>query len=421
MKQAWLPSAGVLFLLGLIPGMPNVLFLIASGLTFFVWWRLKQKEDDIDNGSQITNENGETIVKEEKDDDNSINLSEVADNSAISMQLGYGLIQMVDDENDGPLIARITGVRKQISKELGFIIPPVRIRDDLSLDANHYRIRIGQEIVAEDKVFPQLVLAIPGESAQTKIEGTDVKDPSFGMEATWIERHQQARAENLGYMVVEPEAVIATHLNQILSSQASELLGQDDVQALLDNLSKTSPQLVSSTVPKLIPLNIITSVLKSLLSERMPISDLRRILEVLASQNHKNISPLDIAESVRPAISGLLIQQIAPLNSPLPVITFSAELEQMIVNIAKQTGANGLILEASLIQKIVTAVNSVMEKMQNENRKAVMITAPVIRRDLSHMLRQHIPNLDVLSFTELPDNKKIEVVANIGSEEQNNN
>jgi flagellar biosynthesis protein FlhA len=421
MKQAWLPSAGVLFLLGLIPGMPNVLFLIASGLTFFIWWRIKQKEDETNDGSDTINENGETVVKEEKDDDNSINLSEIADNSAISMQLGYGLIQMVDDENDGPLIARITGVRKQISKELGFIIPPVRIRDDLSLDANHYRIRIGQEIVAEDKVFPQLILAIPGESAQTKIEGTDVKDPSFGMEATWIERHQQAKAENLGYMVVEPESVIATHLNQVLSSQANELLGQDDVQALLDNLSKTSPQLVSSTVPKLIPLNILTSVLKLLLAERMPISDLRRILEVLASQNHKNNSPLDIAESIRPAISGLLIQQIAPLNSPLPVITFSAELEQMIVNIAKQTGANGLILEASLIQKIVTAVNSVMEKMQNENRKAVMITAPVIRRDLSHMLRQHIPNLDVLSFTELPDNKKIEVIANIGSEEQNNN
>jgi len=421
MKQAWLPSAGVLFLLGLIPGMPNVLFLIASGLTFFIWWRIKQKEDETNDGSDTINENGEIVVKEEKDDDNSINLSEIADNSAISMQLGYGLIQMVDDENDGPLIARITGVRKQISKELGFIIPPVRIRDDLSLDANHYRIRIGQEIVAEDKVFPQLILAIPGESAQTKIEGTDVKDPSFGMEATWIERHQQAKAENLGYMVVEPESVIATHLNQVLSSQANELLGQDDVQALLDNLSKTSPQLVSSTVPKLIPLNILTSVLKLLLAERMPISDLRRILEVLASQNHKNNSPLDIAESIRPAISGLLIQQIAPLNSPLPVITFSAELEQMIVNISKQTGANGLILEASLIQKIVTAVNSVMEKMQNENRKAVMITAPVIRRDLSHMLRQHIPNLDVLSFTELPDNKKIEVIANIGSEEQNNN
>ena len=423
MKQAWLPSAGVLLLLGMIPGMPNLLFLLASGITFFIWYRIKQKDEDNidDNDNLLENSNSSKSSDKSEKDDNEINLSDIADNSAISMQLGYGLIQMVDDENEGPLIARITGVRKQISKELGFIIPPVRIRDDLSLEANHYRIRIGQEIVAEDKVFPQLVLAIPGDTAQTKIEGTDVKDPSFGMEATWIERHQQARAENLGYMVVEPEAVIATHLNQILSNQASSLLGQDDVQALLDNLSKTSPQLVSSTVPKLIPLNIITSVLKLLLIERMPISDLKRILEILASQNHKNVSPVDIAEAVRPAISGLLIQQIAPLNSPLPIITFSAELEQMIVNVAKQTGENGLILEASLIQKIVTAINTVSEKMQNENRKAVMITAPVIRKDLSHMLRQHIPNLDVLSFTELPDNKKIEVVANIGSEDQNKN
>jgi flagellar biosynthesis protein FlhA len=415
-KQAWLPSACVLFLLGLIPGMPNTLFLLGSGLTFFVWWMLRKKSEELDEDIRISDENNDI---EDVKDENSISLSEIADNSAISMQLGYGLIQLVDDENEGPLIARITGVRKQISKELGFVIPQVRIRDDLTLEANHYRIRIGQEIVAEDKIFPQLLLAIPGDSAQTKIEGTDVKDPSFNMDATWIEPHQQARAENLGYMVVEPEAVIATHLNQILSKQASELLGQDDVQALLDNLSKTSPQLVSSAVPKLIPLNILTSILKSLLAEKMPISDLKRILEVLASQNIKNMSPIELAEAVRPTISGLLIQQIAPLNSPLPIITFSAELEQMIVNIAKQTGANGLILEANLIQKIVTAINNVIEKLQSENRKAVMITAPVIRRDLSHMLRQHIPTLDVLSFTELPDNKKIEVVANIGSEEQN--
>jgi flagellar biosynthesis protein FlhA len=420
-KQAWLPSAGVLFLLGIIPGMPNFLFLIASGLTLFIWWTIKKQSENsaVYNEMQGTS-NDESDVDQEKDE-NSISLSEIADNSAISMQLGYGLIQLVDDENDGPLIARITGVRKQISKELGFIIPQVRIRDDLSLESNHYRIRIGQEIVAEDKIFPQLLLAIPGDSAQTKIDGTDVKDPSFNMDATWIEPHQQARAENLGYMVVEPEAVIATHLNQVLSKQSSELLGQDDVQALLDNLSQSSPQLVSSSVPKIIPLNVLTSILKSLLAERMPISDLKRILEVLTTQNVKNASPIELAESIRPTISGLLIQQIAPLNSPLPIITFSAELEQMIVNIAKQTGANGLILEASLIQKIVSAINEVMEKMQSQNRNAVMITAPVIRRDLSHMLRQHIPSLNVLSFTELPDSKKIEVVANIGSEETSNN
>ena len=420
-KQAWLPSAGVLFLLGIIPGMPNLLFLTASALTFFIWWTIKkQAESSGEINDKSVKENDEDKL-DNTDDDNALSLSEIADNSAISMQLGYGLIQLVDDENDGPLIARITGVRKQISKDLGFIIPQVRIRDDLSLEANHYRIRIGQEIVAEDRIFPQLLLAIPGDSAQTKIEGTDVKDPSFNMDATWIEPHQQARAENLGYMVVEPEAVIATHLNQILSKQAADLLGQDDVQALLDNLSKTSPQLVSSTVPKLVPLNILTSILKLLLIEKMPISDLKRILEVLASLNVKTMSPIELAEAIRPTISSLLIQQIAPLNNALPIITFSAELEQMIVNIAKQTGANGLILEGSLIQKIVSGINSVMEKMQTENRKAVMITAPVIRRDLSQMLRQHIPTLDILSFTELPDNKKIEVVANIGSDEESNN
>ena len=420
-KQAWLPSAGVLFLLGIIPGMPNLLFLTASALTFFIWWTIKkQAESSGEINDKSVKENDEDKL-DNTDDDNTLSLSEIADNSAISMQLGYGLIQLVDDENDGPLIARITGVRKQISKDLGFIIPQVRIRDDLSLEANHYRIRIGQEIVAEDKIFPQLLLAIPGDSAQTKIEGTDVKDPSFNMDATWIEPHQQARAENLGYMVVEPEAVIATHLNQILSKQAADLLGQDDVQALLDNLSKTSPQLVSSTVPKLVPLNILTSILKLLLIENMPISDLKRILEVLASLNVKTMSPIELAEAIRPTISSLLIQQIAPLNNALPIITFSAELEQMIVNIAKQTGANGLILEGSLIQKIVSGINSVMEKMQTENRKAVMITAPVIRRDLSQMLRQHIPTLDILSFTELPDNKKIEVVANIGSDQESDN
>ena len=420
-KQAWLPSAGVLFLLGIIPGMPNLLFLTASALTFFIWWTIKkQMESSGEINDKSVKENDEDKL-DNIEDDNTLSLSEIADNSAISMQLGYGLIQLVDDENEGPLIARITGVRKQISKDLGFIIPQVRIRDDLSLEANHYRIRIGQEIVAEDKIFPQLLLAIPGDSAQTKIEGTDVKDPSFNMDATWIEPHQQARAENLGYMVVEPEAVIATHLNQILSKQAADLLGQDDVQALLDNLSKTSPQLVSSTVPKLVPLNILTSILKLLLIEKMPISDLKRILEVLASLNVKTMSPIELAEAIRPTISSLLIQQIAPLNNALPIITFSAELEQMIVNIAKQTGANGLILEGSLIQKIVSGINSVMEKMQTENRKAVMITAPVIRRDLSQMLRQHIPTLDILSFTELPDNKKIEVVANIGSDEESNN
>ena len=412
-KQAWLPSAAVLFLIGMIPGMPNFLFLLASSLSFAVWYYLRKKENII--------EPEENIQEFEDTNENSLDLEEISDNSQISMQLGYGLIQMVDDNNEGPLISRITGVRKQLSKELGFIIPQVRVRDDLSLESNGYRIRIGQTIVGEDKIYPQLLLAIPSDNSQTKIEGIDVKDPSFNMEATWIEKHQQSRAESLGYMVVEPEAVIATHLNQILNKFAHELIGQDDIQALLDNLSKTSPQLVSSTVPKIIPLNILTSVIKMLLEERIPVSDLRKVLEVLSSVNNKNLSNLELAEIVRPSIIGLLIQQIAPLNSPLPIITFSGELEQMLLNISKQSGENGIILESNLIQKIVTAINEAIEKLQSENKRPVLITAPSIRRDMSFMLRQHIDNLDVLSFTELPDSKKIEVIATIGAEENKQN
>ena len=414
-KQAWLPSAAVLFLIGMIPGMPNLLFLLASIMSLGVWYYLSKKEGTINDSSE------DKIEEIEETDEKSLNLEEISDNSQISMQLGYGLIQMVDDNNEGPLISRITGVRKQLSKELGFIIPQVRVRDDLSLEANGYRIRIGQTIVGEDNIYPQLLLAIPSDNSQTKIEGIDVKDPSFNMEATWIEKHQQSRAESLGYMVVEPEAVIATHLNQILNKFAHELIGQDDIQALLDNLSKTSPQLVSSTVPKIIPLNVLTSVIKMLLEERIPISDLRKVLEVLSSVTNKNLSNVDLAEIVRPSIIGLLIQQIAPLNSPLPIITFSGELEQMLLNISKQSGENGIILESNLIQKIVTAINEAIEKLQTENKRPVLITAPSIRREISFMLRQHIDNLDVLSFTELPDTKKIEVIATIGTEENNQN
>ncbi len=423
-KEAWLPSSAVLFLIGMIPGMPNLLFLIASVLSLLMWYYLYKNKLDKKTESEVLTADGKPVLDQSEtnnNNNNNIELDEISDNSQISMQLGYGLIQLVDDNNEGPLISRITGVRKQLSKELGFIVPQVRVRDDLTLDSNTYRIRIGQTIVGEDKIYPNLLLAIPSDNSQTKIEGINVKDPSFKMDSTWIEKHEVSKAESLGYMVVEPEAVIATHLNQILNKYSSELIGQDDVQSLLDNLSKTSPQLVSLTVPKIFPLNILTTILKSLLSERIPISDLRKILEKLSTINNKNLSPYELAEIVRPTVVGLLIQQLAPLNQALPIITFSGNLEQMILNIANQSGENGLILEPSLIQKIVGSINNTIEKLQNENKKPVLITAPAIRKDISLMLRQHLDNVDVLSFTELPDDKKIDVVATINLDQEDTN
>ena len=191
----------------------------------------------------------------EEDNPGKIDMDEVSDNSSISLDLGYGLISMVDSNDKksaGPLISKITGIRRQVSKDLGFIIPNVRVRDDLSLEANAYQIKIGHTIVAEDKIYADRKLAMPGDETQLKIQGIQVKDPSFGLDAFWIEKHLVAKAESNHYMVIEPEAVIGTHLNQILIKYAGELLSQDDVQTLLDNLSKVNPQLVQSVVPKLI-------------------------------------------------------------------------------------------------------------------------------------------------------------------------
>ena len=200
-----------------------------------------------------------------------IELQEVTDNSAVSIQLGYGLIKLVDQDNTGPLVSRVTGVRRQVSKELGFVFPSVRITDDLSLGANEYTIKIGQTIIGQNQIFPDKLLAIPGDTSDVKLSGIDVKDPSFNMDATWIEKFHRDKAENAGYMIVTPEAVVATHLNQILIKHAGDLIGQDEVQELLDNLQKTCPKLVDTVIPKIIPLNQLTGVLKILLTESVPI------------------------------------------------------------------------------------------------------------------------------------------------------
>ena len=408
MTKAWLPAAGVLLLIGFIPGMPNFLFIIsamfAAGIAYYIY-KSKSKKDD---ALQLEKQE----IVQEKDNDK-IELEEVTDNSLISVQLGYGLIKLVDQDNTGPLVSRITGVRRQASKDLGYILPSVRITDDLNLNADEYTIKLGQTIVGQNTVYPDKLLAIPGDDSDIKINGVDVKDPSFNMDATWIDRFNKEKAEASGYMIVTPEAVIATHLNQILSKHAGDLLGQDEVQVLLDNLQKSSPKLVDTVVPKIVPLNQLTGVLKILLAESVPITDLRRVLELLSNINIANMSIIDIAEALRPALVGLLIQRICPLNKALPVITLAPEMEQIIISAAKDQSSNGLVLEPSFAQNMIKAISQAYEKSSIEGDNPILLTTPVLRRDLSNMIRQNIEDLNVLAFTELPESRKINVVATI--------
>ncbi len=413
LSRAWLPVSAVLFLIGLVPGMPNFIFLIAALIAGTAGIVMRRRElnpaaeaEDLDDMKA-----DETASKPDQ-----INLADVTDNSALSVQLGYGLIEMVDEASGGPLINRITGIRKQVSRALGFVIPPVRVRDDMALGANDYRIRIGQSIVGEDSIYPDRKLAIPGDTSNVKIAGIEVKDPSFGMDAIWIERHKEAEAESNGYVVVEPESVLATHLSQIMYKFAHEVLGQDDVQQLLDNLAQTSPNLVESVVPKLVPLHALTGILSTLLAERVPISDLRKILETLANMAGRNLSIIESAEALRPGLAGLLIQQIAPLNQPLPVITLSSELEHMLISIARQSNDGSLLLDSGLAERLIKSVSQASEKASADGRQAVLVVSPQIRRQLSTIIRQHIDDLPVLGFTELPDNRKISVIATISGD-----
>ena len=408
---------------GLVPGMPNKLFLLAALLSGTIAWYINknQKELVIENDIKEKEEKTESPEK--------IDIDDVSDNAAVSLDLGYGLISLVDSDDkktSGPLISKITGIRKQVSKDLGFIIPPVRVKDDLSLDSNTYEIKIGHTVVAQDKIFPDRKLAMPNEDTKIKIQGIEVNDPSFGMKAFWIEKHLVSKAESNNYMVIEPEAVIGTHLNQILIKFAGELIGQDDVQLLLDNLSKANPQLVQSVVPKLVPLHHLTIILRNLLVERVPINDLKKILEALSNLAEKKLNPEELSEAVRPAISSLLIQRISSVNEPLNVSTFNPELEQMLISMSQKSSSEGLLIDPNLAKQLIQSVVDINEKMSAENKTSVVVTSPLIRKDISILLRQHIEDVIVLAFTELPENKKVKVIATIGEkitnqDKENNN
>ena len=411
-SSAWIPVSGVLLLIGFVPGMPNVMFLaaalVAGGAGYWSLIREKRKQNEEDLGIQAEDEAMSTPDQ--------IELDEVADNSPISIQLGFSLITLVSEDGTGALTSRVTGVRRQVSRALGFVIPPVRIRDDLTLEGNSYRIRVGATIVGEDKIFADRMLAIAGDESRVKLDGIAVKDPSFGMDAIWIMPETVSQAEAQGYVVVNPESVMATHLSQVLHKFASQLIGQDDVQKLLDNLAQTSPHLVESVVPKLVPLHTLTAVLRVLLEEAVPISDLRSILEDLPSLAARNLNALETAEALRPRLAPLLIQQIAPLNQPLPVMTLDTELEHMLITMVRQSGEEGLILDNSLAEQLLRKISETSEKVTARGEQAVMVVSPAIRRQFSQMVRQHIEDLNVLAFTELPDSRKIEVVATISGE-----
>jgi len=411
MGRAWWPVAGVLALFGLVPGMPNLLFLGAAGCAGAIAWNSTRRDKAADQDTAAPNADG----PESESAEDQLTIEDVSNRSALLLEVGYGLIPLIEDGGKGALVARITGIRKQVSRDIGFIIPAVRIRDNLTLGPNSYRITIGGVIAAEDNVVPSKLLAIQSGNGNIIMPGEIVKDPTFGLDAVWIDSLDKTRAAAAGYTVVDPSTVIATHMHQLLVHRAADLLGQDDVQALLDHVSKSAPNLVSGLIPKVISLALLTQVLKALVIEQISISDLQRILEALAGA--KSREPDDLIDTARIALAPIIVQRVSSPKEALSVVTLDPNLEQLITQNIRAGGAGGGMIEPGLARKLLESFQQQSQSMSEAGQTLVVVTSPALRRELSTLIRQSVPDALILSYREIPETKRVNVVAVIGGAE----
>ena len=410
LSAAWIPTSLVILALGLVPGMPNKLFIffavLAAGLAFLS----KRKELNPANPE-------EAIEEEDEDNENDFDVKAVKDDAKISLNIGFGLVSLVSQSDENSLVPSITKLRKETSKRLGFVIPGIRIRDDIDLEPSQYQIKIGEKIVADDTVYYDKILAIPGDDVQLDLNGIKVKEPAFGVDAIWIEPELDKDAQSKGYVTIDPTSVLITHVGQILMNSAGELLGQDEVQALLDELEISQPNLVQTVVPKIIPLHQLTKILQNLLKEAVPISDLHVVISELSAINVQKMSNDDISEAIRPKLVPLLIQRLTKFKETLPLLTLAPELEQLILTSVRQNpDEKMLLLDGTLAKNILSNINEASEALSRDNKAVFLIVAPQIRRHVANFVRSQLPTINVLSFTELPENRSVEIAFTIGGE-----
>ncbi|WP_455385734.1 flagellar biosynthesis protein FlhA [Acidihalobacter prosperus] len=401
-------TAGVLGLLGMVPGMPNVVFLgLASILAVggFLIMRRRQQAEAAE---------AEPAEAPTEPQQRELSWDDVAPVDIVGLEVGYRLIPLVDKSQGGVLMTRIKGVRRKLSQELGFLVHPVHIRDNLDLSPNAYRISLNGVPVGEAEVYPDRELAINPGSVFGQLEGHATRDPSFGLEAVWIEPGNRDQAQTLGYTVVDAATVIATHLSQILQSHAHELLGHEEVQHLLDMLARSAPKLVENLTPKPLPLGVVLKVLQNLLAEGIPIRDLRTIAESLAAQAGKSQDPDVLSSSVRASLSRTIIQHIYGMADELSLMTLDPTLEQMLQKSVQSGG--GLALEPGLAERLQQAVGEAAQRQELAGEPAVLVVSPDLRPWLARWLRPAVRGLHVLAFTEIPDNKRLRIVATVGGE-----
>jgi flagellar biosynthesis protein FlhA len=408
--------SGVMALLGLIPGMPNMPFLFLAIATGSGAWYVSRNK----------RQQQETLVRQEAEEaaaaaEPSTELKELSWDDVpqvdpIGLEVGYRLIPLVDKSQGGELMARIKGVRKKLSQELGFLIPAVHIRDNLDLTPTAYRISLMGVTVSETEIYPDREMAINPGQVFGELQGIAAKDPAFGLDAVWIEPGQRDQAQSLGYTVVDPNTVVATHLSQILQSHSHELLGHEEVQKILDQLAKSAPKLVEDLVPKILPLGSVVKVLQNLLAEGIPVRDMRTIAETLAENAPQSQNGGFLTGQVRVALGRMIIQQINGLKPDLEVITLAPDLEQILLQSVQASEEGGAGIEPGLAERLHNGLAESARNLEVAGKPAVLLISPPLRELLSRFVRHTIPGLHVLSYSEVPDDKQLKIVATVGNQ-----
>jgi flagellar biosynthesis protein FlhA len=402
-------SAGILGLMGLVPGMPNFAFLAMATLSGIGAWLLQQRVVAAAAVPAPAPAAPAKVAPENRE----LSWDDVEAVDAIGLEVGYRLIPLVDKAQGGELMGRIKGVRKKLSEELGFLVPAVHIRDNLDLGPNAYRIIVQGVPVGEAEVFPDRDMAINPGTVAGPVPGVATKDPAFGLEALWIERTRREQAQTQGYTVVDPGTVIATHLSQLLQTHSHELLGHEEVQQLLNRLQKAAPKLVEELVPKALPMSVVVKVLQNLLLERVPLRNLRVIAETLAELAPRSQDPAQLVAAVRVALGRSIVQGITGLRQELPVITLDGQLEQMLGDSMLQ-GGDGPGFEPGLADRMCQALADSARRQEAAGEPAVLLTTPKLRPWLARLLRHSVPSLSVLAYNEVPENRRIRVIAAVG-------
>jgi flagellar biosynthesis protein FlhA len=417
--KALLVSGGLLFVMGIVPGMPHFAFLSMAFLSLGIAYWIHKKSNSPDSTSTGvvagnaagTSSAGEGRAPEPVKD---LSWDDVSQVDVIGLEVGYRLIPLVDISQNGELLSRIKGVRKKLSQEFGFLVPAVHIRDNLDLNANTYRISMMGVTIGEAEIRHDNELAInPGQVFGT-IEGTTTTDPAFGLEAVWINPEQREHAQTLGYTVVDAATVVATHMSQLLTNNAAQLLGHEEVQNLLDILQRQYPKLVEGLIPDILTLGVVVKVLQNLLNEGVPIRDLRTIVQTLVEYGVKSQEPDVLTAAIRIALKRLIVQEINGVSDEISVITLAPDLEQMLHQSMQAAGGDAAGMEPGLAERLQTSLAQATEQLELEGMPAILLTSGVLRATLSRFVKNTIPGLSVLSYQEIPDDKQIKIVSSVG-------